>query len=364
MKKHIAAASIAALTFLATSCGDNNQWTVKGTIDGAAGKAIVLETSNFGRWMPMDTATIDDNGKFEMSNCAAGYPDIYRLNFNGKMVYFPIDSIETVEVTSTADGFDRNYTLAGSQAAQSLMEVDRKVMEVVKAKGETAIASDSLLKREISQILLTDPDGALAYYIINKKVGNTPLFSTQNKSDLRVIGAVANAFTQNRPNDPRTLYLKSLYLNNRPVTPRMSNDTITVNEAQVIDINLYDNTGKPHSLAQLASQGKVIVLNFTLYNVDQSPAFNLELAKIYEKRKAAGLEIFQVSVDEDEFQWRQSAKNLPWITVYNSPITDAANLMNYNITTLPAIFIINRKGEISERVDNIKDLDTRLKKYM
>ena len=38
--------------------------------------------------------------------------------------------------------------------------------------------------------------------------------------------------------------------------------------------------------------------------------------------------------------------------------------MSYNITTLPATFIINRKGEIVERVENIADLDTLLKKYM
>lgn len=364
MKKHILAASVAALSLLATSCGDSNQWTVKGSIDGAAGKDIVLETSTFGRWMPMDTATIDDNGNFEMKNKAAGYPDIYRLSLDGKKLYFPIDSIETVEVRSTASAFDRDYTLAGSAAAEALMEVDRKVMEVVKAKGEAAIATDSVLKREVTNILLTDPDGSVAYYIINKKVGNTPLFSANSKSDLRVIGAVANAFTQNRPKDPRTLYLKSLYLVNRPAAPRAGNDTITVNEAQVIDINLYDNTGKAHSLAELAKQGKVIVLNFTVYSAEQSPAFNLELAKIYEKRKAAGLEIYQVAIDEDEFQWKQSAKNLPWITVYNSPVTGAANLMSYNITTLPAIFIINRKGEIVERVENIADLDARLKKYM
>ena len=364
MKKHILAASVAALSLFATGCGDSNQWTVKGSIDGAAGKDIVLETSNFGRWMPMDTATIDENGNFEMKNKPAGYPDIYRLSLDGKKLYFPIDSIETVEVTSTASAFDRDYTLAGSQAAEALMNVDRNVMEVVKAKGEAAIATDSVLKREITNILLADPDGSVAYYIINKKVGNTSLFSADNKSDLRVIGAVANAFTQNRPKDPRTLYLKSLYLNNRPVAPRVSNDTIDVNVAQVIDIKLFDNTGKEHSLAELAKQGKVIVLNFTLYGAEQSPAFNLELAKIYDKRKAAGLEIFQVAADNDEFMWKQSARNLPWITVYNSPVTEAANLMNYNISTLPAIFIINRKGELVERVEDIADLDARLKKYM
>ncbi len=365
MKKPSIIAGAAAL--MLASCGGANQWTINGEINGGAGKSVVVEASSNGRWFPIDTAVIADNGNFSVSADAAGYPDIYRLNLEGQTVYFPIDSIETVTISAAADNFADGYALTGSAAAETLTSVDRKVMEVVKAKGEAAIATDSLLKREVSQLLLGDPSGIVAYYIISKKVGGTPLFNPQDKKDVRVIGAVANAFSQQRPNDPRTAYLKTLYLSNRGMLAganAAANDTVYIAESPLIDIKLSDYTGATYSLAEVAKQGKVVILNFTVYGVEESTAFNIELAKIYDRRKAAGLEIFQVSDGGDELQWMQAAKNLPWITVYNSPVTDVENLMNYNVRTLPTTFIINRKGEIVERVDDITRLDAALSKYM
>ncbi|MBQ7041823.1 MAG: redoxin domain-containing protein [Muribaculaceae bacterium] len=361
MKKII---SLACAVAMLSSC-NSNQWTVNGDVEGGAGKQIVVEASDNGWWYSIDTVEVSSTGKFSVNHEAAGYPDIYRLNMEGKMIYFPIDSIETVAVKSNVEKFDRDYVLSGSVSADKMMKVDGLVNEVILAKGEAAIVTDSLLKREISTLLLENPSDIVAYYIINKKVGKTALFDTRNKADLRVIGAVANAYAQMRPNDPRTAYLKNLYLSNRSVSTNVAtNDTVYIDESPLIDIKLSDYKGEMHSLSELASQGKVIVLNFTMYGVEESTAFNMALAKIYEKRKAAGLEIFQVAAGGDEFQWKQAAKNLPWITVYNSPVTDAANLMNYNVTNLPTTFIINRKGEIVERVDDITTLDAKLNKYM
>ena len=104
--------------------------------------------------------------------------------------------------------------------------------------------------------------------------------------------------------------------------------------------------------------------NFTIYSDKNSPAFNIALNKIYESNKSAGLQIYQVSVDEDEYFWKKSAENLPWITVYNSHNDGAKNLMNYNVTLLPASFIINRSGELVERVDDVAKLETAIKKYL
>ncbi len=356
--------SMAAL--LMTACGHRNEWTVNGTIEGADGETMMIEASDNGRWYALDSVKLDESGKFAYSHAAAGYPDIYRLRLDDKTLYFPIDSIETVNVVSRADAFDSEYTLGGTPAAETLMEVDRRVMAVVNKNGINAIASDSLLKRDLGGMLLGDPSGIVAYYIINKKIGGVSIYNPGDPKDLRLIGAVANAFTQFRPNDPRTAYLKNLFLSNRvatlpPTTPR---DTMVVDEVKIFDISLYDNLGKKHSLEALAKQGKVVILNFTVYADEASPAFNRELNKIYEKYHSQGLEIFQVSIDEDEYLWRQSAKNIPWITVYNSPADGAKNLMQYNVTGVPTTYIFNRQGEIAERVEDVTRLSDAVARYM
>ena len=361
MKKYLLIFA-ATLGMLAASCSKSNEWTVDGQIQGADGQTRVIEASNNGQWYPLDSIELDASGKFSYSHAAAGFPDIYRLRLGEKTLYFPIDSIETVSIISNASAFDSEYTLAGSQEAETMMQVDRQLREVVARGGAAAIADDSILKRNLGQIMLGDLDGIVSYYIISKKVGGVPLFDPANKSDIRMIGAVANAFTQFRPNDPRTNYLKSLYINNRQFSPATPRDTLFANEVPIFDIKLYDEVGKEHSLKNVAGGKKVVLLNFNVYTTDESLALNRELNTLYNKYKDAGFEIFQVNVDEDEYAWKQSARNIPWITVYNSKVDGARNLQNYNVQYLPTSFIIHN-GEIVERIDTPSETARVVAKY-
>lgn len=355
--------SVAAVAVLA-SCSGSNKWTVEGTIEGAEGDLLTLEASNNGGWYMLDTITLNEKGKFKFSNDAAGFPDIYRLRINKESIYFPVDSIETVKVEAKIP-FGSEYSLDGSEDARNFVRINMMIDQMVRAKGEEAAAKDPELKKAMSQEILANPASLTAYYIINRKIGQYPLFNNNDKMDLRVIGAVANAFTNSRPNDPRTAYLTKLYLSNRRIgTNAISSDTIVANESNLLEINLFDETGKKVSLSEEAAKGNVIVLNFTALTAEKSPAFNIELAKSYEAAKNRGLQIYQVAVDPDEYAWRQSAKNLPWITVYANPNSDARALSDYNVTSLPATFVINRKGELVERVEDITKLRGVIEKYL
>lgn len=365
INQYITTLFAACILLTIQSCNHkSNQWTVDGRIDGADGETMLIEASDNGRWYPLDSIKLDKSGSFSYSHDPSGYPDIYRLRLGGKTLYFPIDSIEKVTVVTSASAFDSEYTLAGSTAAEMLMRVDRRVMDVVARNGVGAIATDSLLKRELGGMLLGDPSGIVSYYIINKKIGGISIFNPANKQDLRVIGAVANAFNQYRPNDPRTAYLRNLYISNRRLAPGTPRDTIVANEIPIFDINLIDENGVNRSLEKLAGNGKVVILNFTTYGAEASPAYNVQLNRVYEQYRAQGLEIFQVSLDEDEFSWRQTAKNLPWITVLNPQVDGMKNLRNYNVTEIPTTFIINRQGEIVERVTDIDKLASIVARYI
>lgn len=343
------------------SCSNSNSWTVDGQISGADGQTMLVEACDNGRWYPLDSIKLDAGGHFKIEHEASGYPDIYRLRLGDKTLYFPIDSVETVTVIAQADAFDTDYTLEGSPSAAKLMEVDRQLRAAMTGRNSLSnIETDSVLKRELGRMLLGDPSGIVSYYIINKRIGNASLFNPANKSDLRLIGAVANAYDQFRPNDPRTAYLRNLYLSNRSGA-NAPTDTIYASEVGSFEIKLYDNKGREQSLHALAQAGKPVLLNFTAYSAEQSPAFNRELNRIYSKYHAKGLEIFQVAIDEDELQWRQAAANLPWITVYNPP-SDGRILINYNVTDIPATFLINSKGEIVERVLDITNIDASIGK--
>lgn len=343
---------VAGFAIVLASCSET-EWHVKGSVEGGEGRALLLEASHNGNWYVMDSVFLDSGGAFDFAQPPVGFPDIYRLRLGDSSIYFPIDSLETVEVKTTAAGFASDYELTGSLSAETLCDIDRKISSVVRSGGADAAVSDSLLKRELSGMLLGDASGIVAYYIINKRVGGKPLFNPADKGDLRIIGAVANAFVQNRPHDPRTRYLSSLYLSSRKaVSPHVA-DTLLVAEAPLVDFMLKDENGSPRSLSEIASHGNVVVLNFTIYEADQSPEYNRLLAAIYDTYHGEGVDIVQVAIDDDQFEWVKSAKNLPWITLYAPEHERARILMGYNVGNLPMAFVIDRKGDLVERVTDI-----------
>ncbi len=355
----LAVASLFAV--LSTSCG-KDEWTVKGDIEGGDGKTIFLEASTNGRWYVLDSVKLED-GDFEFNSEPSGFPDIYRLNLDGKFIYFPIDSIETVSVDASLAGTEVNYSLSGSPSAEMLSDVDHKVALVAKKHGEAAVATDSLLKRELAGMLLGNPASPVAYYIINKKVGFTPVFNPEVRSDLRIIGAVANAYHQYRPNDPRAESLRKLYVSHRNYN-KQATDTIRVAEIPILDFELFDENGAKQSLSGFTSKGGVVVLNFTTYDAAASPEFNMQLNKIYSANKGSGLEIVQVAVDKSQFDWEKAAKNIPWVTLYAPENVRADILLKYNVGQLPATYVINRDGDLVERVDDVAKLSGVVERYL
>ncbi len=357
--------SLAAAMFL-TGCSDK-KWNAEGTISGAEGKDIVVEAPNAaGGWYPLDTVTVGKDGKFKVSGEAIGHPELLRLTLAGQSAYFPIDSVETVTIQAQAANLQASALLSGSESAEKMQEVNDLIAKVAKAKGESAVAFDPDLKRSLAEVILRDPADIVAYYLIFHRVGGTLIFSPAEKSDLRIIGAVANAYTQHRPSDPRTAMLKDLYISNRKaIMPSYaSGDTIMAREMQFPEIDLLDEKGVRQKLSDIADKGKVVILCFTAYTAQGSQALNVELNKVYTAHKAQGLEIYQVGLDDDEFQWKQSAKNLPWITVYNTPKDGAQSLIDYNISALPAIFILNRQGDLVERVEAANRLESAVSRYL
>lgn len=364
--KHIPATLAIGILAIGIASCSQKKWGAEGTINGAEGKELILEGSNrFGQWYAMDTVTVGKDGSFKVEGQPAGYPEVYRLTLADQSLYFPIDSTETVTIAGNVKRFGSTYTLSGSSSADQMQTVNEIIRKAAATRGERTLANDAGLKRTLGNIILSDPAGIVAYYTIFRTVGGAPLFNPEDRTDLRIIGAVANAYMEHRPNDPRTEYLRNLYMQHRrSYRTAEPTDTIVATELVLPEISLLDPAGKERSLTEEAAKGKVLVLNFTAYTAEASPALNLELAKVYDAHKNAGMEIYQVSVDSDEFAWRQAAANLPWIAVFNSPKNGARTLLKYNVTNLPATFVINRKGELAERVDNIADLDAVVKRYL
>ena len=133
-----------------------------------------------------------------------------------------------------------------------------------------------------------------------------------------------------------------------------------VQEASLIDVKLPDISGNIRTLTEL--KGQVVMLDFTLYGAQESPERTRHMRELYNKYHARGLEIYQVSLDNDSHFWKLSCEKLPWICVHE---TNGTATQLYGVATLPTYFLINRDNEVVIRSEMVKtSLEAELEKLL
>lgn len=367
LKSFIIASSVLSIILLA-ACDRSKGWSVEGTVAGAAGQKIALQAFNNNNWYTIDSISISDNDRFKYTSATpAAYPEVLRLSLDGSSIYFPVDSTSAITLTADKSSFATGYRLEGSEAARLFVEIDSLIAAATARRSENQTVVDSLLKRDLTGIILSASQPIASYYIINKRIGDKPLFDPANKRDLTIIGAVAQSFDTSLPDDPRTAVLRKMFLAAKAAAnpERVITTTIELPESGLsADIKAFDTKGQAHSLYDVAAKGDVVLLSFTNYALDSSAAYNLILADLYNKYHDRGLEIYQLAFDADEAEWKQSAVNLPWITVWNAPEDGTAALVSYNVNVLPLTYIIGRDGVLRTRVTDPTTLDKEISKVL
>ncbi len=363
--RQISYLAIAAIAALACACSGHKGWEVSGNVSNAPDNSkLAVQGFNGANWFLIDSVTVASDGNFAYSaESPAPNPDIYRIGYNGKSIYFPIDSADKVVVEADAEHFDTGYALAGTPLAVQMMTIDKEIAETVAAKGANFVATDSACKRNLNDIILADSTGVLAYYLINKNVGGKPLYSIDRRDDLKMIGAVANKFTMNHPDDPRTKFLTQRFVANKPRYTAAA-DSLPVEVLGLFELKLYDPKGNLRSLTETAKGAGVTLLSFTSYQLENSVAYNVILNRLYEKYAPNKIAIYQVAIDSNEVEWMQAAKNLPWVAVRQDPNEVSEDIVHYNLTTIPVTFVIDRNGDIVERVDNPEELESAIRKHL
>ena len=357
----------AALMLGAAACSVPAGWSVDGAIDGAdAGTRLALEKYSNGRWLLVDSLTVDADGAFGYDAAeAASYPELMRLGWPGHgSVFFPVDGTDDIIVSATAGAFGR-AAVSGSGAADAFRRVD-SIVGSAAAAGATASTLGEDARRALIAEITSDTTGIVAYYTATKSLGDHLIFNPADRLGNRVYGAAAQVFASYRPDDPRGEALRQAFFEGRRalgLTADAPATVVEVPEAGLIDIVRYDGAGRECSLRELASRGKVVLLSFTTYSHMQSPVYNGLLNDVYGRYHDSGLEIYQIAFDENESAWKEAARNLPWTAVWNSPADGPAVLAAYNVGALPVTYIIDRQGNIADRVDNPDEIASSVARY-
>ena len=366
--------------FFLSACNNSSDFTVKGVVAGADGQLMYLENVGISNVVTLDSIKLAPGGKFKFTEKRPEYPDFYRLRLNNQLINFAVDSTETISFVADAGTFATSYSVEGSENSKAIKAITLAQLDANQAisrlrkEYEDKMISDTTYRMKVlaaadaykevaRKYIYSAPMSTAAYFALFQQIDGLLFFDLYDRKDVKAYGAVATSYNHTYPESPRSKHLYNLTLQSMKVLRAqrpVDYSNVETKEISFLDIELPDVRGEVVKLSTVAP-GKVVLINFTAYQTEWSPALNMALGELYTKYHDQGLEIYQVAVDSDFHFWRNGASNLPWVTVHDpqSVYSQVAGL--YNVKQLPALFILDRKGNLVKRVEDVKKLEADVK---
>ncbi|TKG94693.1 AhpC/TSA family protein [Puteibacter caeruleilacunae] len=370
LKKSNAKGILFLLTFILAlaSCKEKGNFSITGKISNAETNMIYLEKLGVNKSTPVDSAKIDSDGRFTITGNVSS-PQFFLLKLSEKnFVTLLLDSTEHVLVAGDAVNFSRDYIVSGSEGSDLVRELTLHLQK-------TNHKLDSLYSIKVSHIDATGKENEIKEWEETYKeiveaqrkysidfVNKHPFsmasvlalyqkFDDQNYviQDLQALKVAASALHSIYPNSDhvRALYENTLDLMRKQRNVNL-NKLIEQAGSASPDIVLPDQNGKDVALSSL--RGKYVLLHFWAAQNRASRIVNPVLVENYKRYKRKGFEIYQVSIDENRFEWVDAIDKdkLTWINVADLKGSKDA-LIKYNVQKLPLNYLLDPEGNIVAR---------------
>ena len=362
--KKLAVLGLAAL--MAVGCSKNKGAQVSAQIEGAANAEIVLFQLGVNQLRPVDTVRAGADGALKFNVAMdQDQPEFYYLTYKGnKLASLVLKAGDKVNVK--VDTLGKGLSVEGSQESLLLGKYEKDLVSVsaefdamveefdaamAKADTKTMVAVNEKMgkrfvsyRKDVIKSVMENPYSFANIYALNNKISQElPVFSAQNDFLLfqRVHDSLATMY-------PASVYLKSIQgqIEGAKNAIELAGKINEAGETAFPNLSLPDVNAKNVELSSL--EGKPFILMFWTISAPSQKMFNNDLKELYKKYRSSGLEIYQVSLDEDKTAWAASVKEqeLPWISVCDGKGAMSPSVITYNVASVPTMYIFNAKGEI------------------
>ena len=347
------------------SCSRTRNARVEGHWEGLSDTTLLLQKVVANQLTTLDTLKVDASGAFHGKVAVKeGAPVFCHLSDGeatlASLVLLPGDAVR-VQLKSDGD-----YTIDGSEESQLL----KKVNDEYRLAGyRMSVCADALevaadektakaLKADIGKAYVDYKRFALTHVMSHpKSITSAALFFQKFGDNLPVFGELTDVLVIKQVYDSiQSVYPNSEYVAALSDEIRSRENLLDfnnkLNEVETIsfpDLSMPDIEGQTRKLSDLT--GQVILVSFWSVGIDGQKMFNHTLADLYAKYHGRGLEIYQISLDVDKAVWATVVRSqeIPWISVNDGNGRDSRSVAAYNVQQLPALFIIDRKGDIVGR---------------
>jgi len=349
------------------------------TLATAPSSEVVVKILDVNRYQVLDTVRTDAAGRFTYKvELEKGQPEfVYVFYKDTKVASLLLEAGDKVSVTADTLG---SYTVEGSDESQKLSKVENDYAAVMRRMQEIATQIESgdgdvaELRKRLGKEYVDYYRHCVKYVMENSRSLTTvPVFYQSLGENLPVFAQSTDAIHFINAADslesvyPDSKYVKALRkeAERRYGYLELENKLKTAEPVGYPDIELPDIKAEKIRLSDVDS--KVVLIYFWSASDAGQKMFNLDfLKKIYDDYHTKGFEIYQVALDPDKTSWAQVVKqqNLPWINVCDGLGADSPYVMTYNISSLPAAYILCDGELVDGRIVDEKALRKLLDKLL
>lgn len=344
----------AAAMIAAVAC--SSKASIEGTLSDAPSSEVVVKLLNVNYYEVLDTVKTDAAGRFSYkAEIAEGQPEfIYVFYKDAKVASLLLEAGDKVTVTADTLG---NYSVEGSEESLKLAQVEKTYADALvklSTLSDLALTAEGKelenIRKQMGQEYINYYRNSVKYVMQNSKsLTVVPVFFQNFGSDLPVFAQSTDAIQFSAISDsletvyPESKYVKALR-NEAKRRQNLMELEARLNSAESVgypDIELPDVNASKVKLSEV--DAKVTLIFFWNPSDAGQKMFNLDFLKnIYEDYHKKGFEIYQVALDPDKALWARVVKEqkLPWINVCDSRGSASPYALLYNISSVPAAFVI------------------------
>ena len=369
---------VATVLLMALSSCQSSKVKILGRFVGSDANMVYLERNTTLEQAIIDSVKIAEDGSFTLKiSDAPSTPTLYNVIYNNERIPLLVQGGDKINVQS-AGSVLRNCEVSGSLESELLHKFNKEYIsgvaqlnqiiskytddlseEQTKAVSKEYTDLYRKIKRNQLRFIIENKDRIAAIYALYQRIPNDAnLFN--GDSDVIYYRTVAEAIEQTYPESPYLPILRTQIARMDAQLNLLSN----IKETSFPEIKMADMYGNQKSLAAL--EGNVILLHFWSVAIGNGNSIIADLKEIYAKYHERGFEIYQVGIDTSKAAWINAVQEqqLPWISVSDLQGQASSSLKSYNITKLPANYLIDRKGNIVAKDLTGEKLEAEIKKHI
>ncbi|HOB85184.1 MAG TPA: TlpA disulfide reductase family protein [Bacteroidales bacterium] len=335
MKKIISILMLLSLSGLVyKSVSQAGNYEINGRIEGAEGMKFTLQKNESGKTVILDTITVKD-GLFKIVGGPVEYPEMVSLVSpdRKKGFSFFLENAK-INITGKIDSLSQ-ARITGSKSNDEYSAFNRSMKPLIekmtKASLEYKLASEAIM-REMKTVQMDFVKNNPGSFV-------SPVLLRNLTRDMKPeeFESILNAM------DPVVAKTPAM----AEITAKMSASISVTPGKKAPDFTLNDSEGKPVSLSSKLGT-KLLLIDFWAGWCSPCRLENPNLIKVYQEFNKRGFDIIGVSLDRTKDVWVKAIADdkLSWTQVsdlkyFNSPVAKL-----YNVTAIPANFLLDEKGTI------------------